>query len=402
MPDLHTIRSRFPALATSTVLFENAGGSQVPDVVGNAVRDYMLHSYVQLGVDYELSRRCTTLVGRAHDFIRLLMNGDGVGEVVLGASCSSLCRMLADAYAPVVRAGDEIVVAEAGHEANVGPWTRLTEQGATLRTWKVDPESGRAHLEGLQDVLSERTRLVTFPHVSNLLGEIVDVKAATALAHGVGARVVVDGVAYAPHRAMDVADWGVDWYAYSTYKVYGPHMGALFGRHEAFAELEGPNHFFIPKDDIPYKFEVGGVSHEGCAGLLALGEYLCFLAGHEQLTRQTVVDAFDVMHACERPLLESLLGWLDDHPRARVVGSVAANDDRVGTVSFRHATKTSAEIAAAAHAEDIAIRSGHMYAWRQCEAMGIDPLDGVVRASFLHYNTSDEMDRYVDLLDRVL
>lgn len=402
MPDLDAIRSRFPALAASTVFFENAGGSQVPEVVGNAVREYMLHSYVQLGVDYELSRRCTALVDRAHDFIRLLMNGDGVGDVVLGASCSSLCRMLADAYAPLLGAGDEIVIAEAGHEANVGPWTRLAEGGATLRTWKVDPDSGRAGLDGLAEVLSERTRLVTFPHVSNLLGEVVDVKAATALAHEVGARVVVDGVAYAPHRAMDVADWGVDWYTYSTYKVYGPHMGALFGRHEAFAELEGPNHFFIPKDEIPYKFEVGGVSHEGCAGLLALGDYLCFLAGHEQLERQTVVDAFDVMHARERPLLERLLGFLRNHPRARVVGAGAATDDRVGTVSFCHETKTSSEIAAAAHAEDIAIRSGHMYAWRQCEAMGIDPLDGVVRASFVHYNTPTEMQRFVELLDRVL
>ena len=402
MHDPNAIRSRFPALSTSTVFFENAGGSQVPDVVANAVRDYMLHSYVQLGVDYELSRRSTALVDRAHDFVRLLMNGEGVGEVVLGASCSSLCLMLADAYAPLLGEGDEIVIAEAGHEANVGPWRRLARQGVTLRPWRVFPDSGRATLDGLADALSERTRIVAFPHVSNLLGEVVDVKAATTLAHEVGARVVADGVAYAPHRAMDVADWGVDWYVYSTYKVYGPHMGALFGRHEAFAELEGPNHFFIPKDAIPYKFEVGGVSHEGCAGLLALGDYLRFLAGHEQLTRQTVVDAFDVMTACERPLQERLVDWLREHPRVRIVGPESAGDERVGTVSFLHATRPSAEIAAAAHAADFAIRSGHMYAWRQCEAMGIDPLDGVVRASFLHYNTLDEMERFLELLDRTL
>ena len=402
MPDTQAIRSRFPALRASTVFFENAGGSQVPEGVADAVRDYMLHSYVQLGVDYELSRRSTALVDRAHDFVRLLMNGDGVGDVVLGASCSALCLMLADAYGRVLGAGDEIVISEAGHEANVGPWVRLAEQGITVRTWKVDPDSGRANPADLAEVLSERTRVVAFPHVSNLLGEIVDVRAATALAHEVGAKVVVDGVAFAPHRAMDVRDWGVDWYTYSTYKVYGPHMGALFGRHEAFAELEGPNHFFIPKDEIPYKFEVGGVSHEGCAGLLALGGYLCFLAGHEQLTRQTVVDAFDVMTAGERPLQERLLGWLGAHPRVRIVGPESAGDERVGTVSFLHATKSSAEIAAAAHAADFAIRSGHMYAWRQCEAMGIDPLDGVVRASFLHYNTLDEMERFVELLDRTL
>ena len=109
--------------------------------------------------------------------------------------------------------------------------------------------------------------LVAFPHVSNLLGEIVDVAEVTSLAHQSGARVVVDGVAYAPHRAIDVASWKVDWYAYSAYKVYGPHMAVLWGRSDALAELTGPNHFFIPDDEVPYKFEIGGPSHEGCAGI---------------------------------------------------------------------------------------------------------------------------------------
>ena len=124
MPDLAAIRSRFPALEADTIFFENAGGSQVPREVGDAVRDYMLHTFVQLGVDYPLSRHCTELVDRAHDFVRLLMNGDGIGEVVLGPSCSQLCLMLADAYGRILGPDDEIVVAEAGHEANVGPWTR--------------------------------------------------------------------------------------------------------------------------------------------------------------------------------------------------------------------------------------------------------------------------------------
>ncbi len=400
--DLAAIRARFPALAGPTVLLENAGGSQVPEVVADAMHAYLRDTYVQLGADYGLSKRCTEVVQQAHDDVRVLMNGEGIGEVVLGPSSSQLCRMLADCYAEVVQPGDEIVVAESGHEANVGPWLRLEKQGAVIRWWRVDAETGSSTVDGLRAVLSEKTRLVTFPHVSNLLGEIVDVAAATAAAHAVGARVVVDGVAFAPHRAMDVKAWGVDWYGYSTYKVYGPHMGALFGRTDAFAELEGPNHFFVSRDDVPYKFELGGCSHEGCAGLVALGSYLGFLAGRASYDRRTVEEAFAVMAVHERPLQERLVAYVDAHPRVRLVGPRHGGAERVSTISFLHASKTSREISLAANAQDIGIRHGHMYAHRLCTALGIEPEDGVVRVSFVHYNSPADVERLIEVLDAVL
>ena len=266
----------------------------------------------------------------------------------------------------------------------------------------MDTGSCSCLLAGLERLLSPRTRIVAFPHVSNLLGEIVDVQGIVRLARQAGARVVVDGVAYAPHRAMDVAAWDVDWYVYSTYKVYGPHMAALYGKHEAFAELSGPNHYFIPDHEIPYKFELGGAIHEGCAGLLALGEYLSFLTGRERVDRVTVTEAFEVMTRCELPLQERLIGYLLEHPRVRIIGPDTADRSRVGTVSFLHRDLPSHRIAEAVDRENIGIRNGHMYAHRLCRALGIDPDDGVVRVSLVHYNTIEEIDRLIEVLEEVI
>jgi cysteine desulfurase family protein (TIGR01976 family) len=378
------LRSQFPALKGDTIFLENAGGSQVPAIVANRIRDYMLGSYVQLGAGYELSQQATAVVQAAHDFVRLLMGGQE-GEVILGPSTSALLQMLADSYSRVLEPGQEIIVAQTGHEANVGPWIRLERQGLKILWWEMDADSYVCSLERLDELLSERTAIVALPHVSNLLGEIVDLGAITGLAHQAGAKVVADGVAYAPHRAMDVAGWGVDWYAYSTYKVYGPHMGAMWGSAAALAELTGPNHFFI--EDVPHQFELGGVCHEGCAGLLGLADYLKVVAGMDStqgLGRSGVEQAFELMTACEQPLVSELVGYLDSRSDVLIIGPNHDGSDRVGTISFVHASKSSREITEVVDRSGVAIRHGHMYAYRLCEAAGLDPDDGVVRISLVH------------------
>jgi cysteine desulfurase family protein (TIGR01976 family) len=398
------IRAQFPSLARDVIYLENAGGSQVPAVVADSIRDYMLSSYVQLGANYPLSQRCTELVDEAHDFARMMMNG-AAGEVILGPSTSALLEMLAGCYAKTLTPGSEIVVAQTGHEANVGPWKHLERIGFPLRWWEMDPETFTCPLDGLAQLLTDRTALVAFPHVSNLLGEIVDIGAITKLAHDAGARVVVDGVAYAPHRAIDVSGWDVDWYAYSTYKVYGPHMAALWGRRDAVAELTGPNYFFIPDDEIPYKFEVGGVSHEGCAGIRGLRSYLSFLAGLDRpqdLDRAAIERVFDTMTACELPLQARLIEYLKGRSDVRIVGPEDSGPSRVGTISFVHESKSSAEITAVVDRSGIGIRHGHMYAYHLCEAARLDPEDGVVRVSLVHYNTPDEIERLIEVLEEAL
>jgi cysteine desulfurase family protein (TIGR01976 family) len=398
------IRSAFPALAGDTVFLENAGGSQVPAVVADRIRDYMVSSYVQLGAGYPLSQEATELVDEAHDFVRLLFNGSD-GEVILGPSTSALLQMLATSYSRVLTPGDEIVVAQIGHEANIGPWKKLAPFGIELTWWEMDTDDLSTSVMRLEELLSDRTALVAFPHVSNLLGEILDVPAITELAHRAGARVVVDGVAYAPHRAMDVAAWGVDFYAYSTYKLYGPHMAAMWASRDALSELQGPNHFFIPDDEVSYKFELGGVSHEGCAGILGLRDYLGQLAGvGEQgaIDRTAVEHAFELMTACELPLQARLVEYLQSRSDVRIIGPGYGGPKRVGTISFVHDNKTSREITEVVDNSGIAIRNGHMYAYHLCEALGMDPEDGVVRVSLVHYNTPEEIERLIKVFERAL
>ena len=405
--DRDRIREWFPALDADEVFLSNAGGSQVPSPVIDGIGDYLVSSFVQPGADYAASRRAGETVARARALVARLMGAEGAGHVALGASTSSLLSRLAEA---VGRAGpgarDEIVVAESGHEANVGPWVRLADRGFRVRWWRVDPERQLCPLEALAELVGERTRIVALPHVSNLLGRVEDIAGATRLAHEAGARVAVDGVAYAPHRAMDVAAWDADWYAFSLYKVYGPHMAALYGSADAFAEVEGPNHFFVDPADPVAKFELGGVLHEGCAGLLGLADYLPAVAGRAldrqgEVDRATVLAAFAEMERLERPLQATLLDHLDAEPAVRRIGP-GLDEDRVPTISFVHDRTSSREIAAAANEQGLGVRYGHFYAHRLAAALGLDPEDGVVRASLVHYNTPDEVERLIAFLDTVL
>ncbi|MEA2553580.1 MAG: hypothetical protein QOJ65_1756 [Fimbriimonadaceae bacterium] len=405
-PDVDKLRSYFPALKSGFAYLENAGGAQVPGMVADAIREYMLSTYVQIGAGYPQSMAAGNNIDKAHAFANTVMGGDGIGQTILGPSTTALTHTLAQAYAEVMPAGTRVIAAETGHEANVGPWARLAKRGFDFQIWRLDPETLQCPLDALEKLLVEKpTKIVAFPHVSNLLGEIVDVKAITELAHRYGARVVVDGVAYAPHRPIDVKAWNVDWYVFSWYKVFAPHMAALFGTAEALDEVEGPNHFFIPKATIPYKFQLGGITHEGCAGLNALAPYLNVVAGRPESARcdrQTVVDAFSAMTALELPLQKRYIDFLKSKPRVRIIGPQHGEASRVSTISFVHDRLTPPEIVSKVHEQPIGIRYGNAYAYRLCQALGLDTTTGVVRASFVHYNTIDEVERLCGALDGLL
>lgn len=401
-PRIDAIRAQFPSLTKGEVFMDNAGGSQVPGGVADAVRDYMVSSYVQVGADYPASRRATQTVADAHAMVNTTMGGDGVGRTIFGSSSSTLCRMLADCYGNILKPGDHVIVGESGHEANVGPWVNLANRGIDVRIWEANPETGVCELSTLQSLLTEKTKVVAFVQTSNILGHVEDIQPCIDAAHAVGARVVVDGVAYAPHLLVDVEKWGVDWYVFSCYKVFGPHIGAMFGRHEAFAELTGPNHYFLAKDYLPGKFELGGANHESCAGLLGLKPYLQFLAGSSDFNRQTVVEAWRAMEELEQPLTAKFLDFLASKPKVRVIGRSQAAPDRVPTISFLHESLSPKQIADAALEAGIGMRWGNFYSVRLLERLGIDPATGVARASFAHYNTLEEVERLIGALDPVL
>jgi len=399
-PPLETVRAWFPALARGFGFMDNAGGSQVPYVVADAVREYMLNSYAQTGAEYPASKRAGQTVAHAHDFIATVMGAGDAGKVILGSSTSALLRMLSHAYADALKPGDEVVVGTSGHESNVSPWLLLEKRGITVRRWEPSRDTGACELGALKDLLSSRTKLVAMVHVSNILGGVEDLKPCIAAAHAAGARVVVDGVAYAPHLAMDVARLGADWYVFSTYKVFGPHMAALYGRTECFDELPPPNHPWVK--DFPYKFELGGALHEGCAGLVALEGYFNFLAGKPEgapFDRASVTGAFDAMAALEDPLVERFLSFLDTKPLVRLLGP---KSHRVATLAFTHPRWAPQELARRMIDANLGIKAGHFHSRRLLERLGVDPDTGVVRVSFAHYNSPAEVDRLIGALDPLL
>lgn len=389
MLDLARVRAAFPALASGYVFLDNAGGSQTLGAVADRIRDYLTATNVQLGASYAVSAAAGERVRGAVRATAALLGAADPSEVILGPSTTQLVHNLALAMAPRLAPGDEIVVTAADHHANVGAWQRLARQGVVVRTWPLDPETLRLEPRDLEPLLGPRTRLVAFTHVSNLIGSIHDVAAITRMVHARGARVCVDGVAYAPHRAVDVGAWDVDYYAVSLYKVFGPHLAALYGKRALLEELEPINHDFIT--DLPYRLQPGNLNFELAYGAGAIGEYLDALGGKAR--------AFDDIAAHEERLAAPLLAFLASAPGVRVWGEPTADRARrVPTISFTAQGRPAAEIVAAVDPHGIGIRHGTFYARGLGELFG----GSVVRVSMAHYNAPEEIDRLIAALGPAL
>jgi cysteine desulfurase family protein (TIGR01976 family) len=406
-PLLEHVRSRFPALGSSWALFDNAGGSVPLGSVVDRAAAYMRGHAVQLGATYELSARAGAEVAEGHRAAERLV-GAARGEVVLGASTTANLRLLARALRPLWNAGDEVVVTNLDHEANVGPWRALEREGIVVREWRFRPDTHALDAGDLEPLLGPRTKLVAFTHCANVVGSIHDAAAIVRRVHAAGALACVDGVAFAPHRLVDVAAIGADFYAVSLYKTYGPHLALLHGRHERLLEARSQNHFFFGEDELPYKLEPGGVPHELAASLPAVPEYLLDLesrlpgggAGEE---RDRLARVFDAIASHEAALVEPLLAFLRGRRGVRIVGEPTADPARrVPTVAFTVDGRDASEVPAALDAAGVAIRYGHFYAHRAIEAMGLLARNGVVRVSMVHYNTPAEVGRLLEALDKTL
>ena len=402
MLDLDFVRAQFPALESPWALMDNAGGSAPCRQVIDRVREHMERLPVQLGASYALSveARARVEAGRAAA-ARLL--GATPREVVLGASSTTLADQLARALRKGWQEGDEVLVTNLDHEANIGPWRKLEDSGIVVREWRVGAD-GELDLAGLDALLSERTRLVAVTHVSNVVGSIVDVAEVARRAHAIGALCCADGVAFAPHRRVDVAALGVDFYLVSLYKVYGPHLGVLFGREELLLGMAGSNHFFVGDDALPVKHEPGNPSYELAASLVGIVEYLESVAAHHGLADPSDLGAcFDLLARHEEELVRPLLAFLADHPRTQLVGRSSADRElRVPTVSFTVKGMASSKLPPLLDARQLAVRFGHFYAYRLVRDLGLMERDGVVRVSLAHYNSPDEVGRLVAALEELL
>lgn len=405
--DVEYARSWFPALDTGWALMDNAGGSVAPRPVIERVTEYLSRYQVQLGASYPLSQQAMALV-RAGEATAAALLGASMPETIVGPSTTVNLKTLARALAPTFAPGDEIVVTDLDHESNIGCWRDTARQGMVVREWKLRPQTARLELEDLASLLGPRTKIVCFTHCANVVGEIVDVPAVVSLIRDRSdAMVCVDGVAFAPHRRVDVEALGVDFYAMSLYKVYGPHLGALYGRREHLLRAQSQNHDFVPDDQLPYKFQPGNVTHELAAGITGIGDYLDALARHQGIEaperEARWAGVFDRIAAHEEALSERLLGFLRDHPRVRVLGPSASDSTRrVPTVAFTVDGRHAQEVPPLLEEAEVAVRWGHFYAKRAIDALGLAEAGGVVRVSMVHYNTLAEVDRLVARLDAVL
>lgn len=398
--DLGWVRSQFAALRGGWTLMDNAGGSAPLEAVGNRITEYLQRWPVQLGASYGPSAEAGERQAEARRALAGLFATAGgpaptPGLVAIGASTTSLIARLARSLAPGFSPGDEIIVTDADHEANIGPWLRLGAFGVRVRWWRIRGESMRLELDDLDAILTDRTRLVCFTHASNLLGEAMDIQAVAARARAAGARTCVDGVAYAPHRALGIADWGVDWYAFSLYKVFGPHCALLCSSPAAAAMLSNLNHEWMRPAEPAGCLEPGAWPYELAWGATAVPEYLAALGErHGQ-------HAFDAIAAHEQALAGRLLAWLAPRPGIRIIGDAHVGPARLPTISFVSAGRAPAEIVARVDGAGIGIRHGHFYAPRLVEALGLDRSAGVVRVSLAHYNTVDEVDDLIRALEPV-
>lgn len=401
-------RAMFPALAREhdrqpAVFFDGPAGSQTPQVVIDAIGHYLATMNANHGGPFATSQASDALLDAAHEALADLFAASDPGEVAFGANMTTLTLALSRALARTWRPGDELLVTQLDHDANVSPWVLAArDAGATVRHVRVNPADCTLDLEDLSRQLTPRTRLVAFTAASNAAGTVNPVAEICRRAHDLGALAFVDAVHYAPHRRMDVAGWDCDFAVCSAYKFFGPHVGVLWGRRRLLTEL--PAYKVRPApDDLPGRWMTGTQNHEGIAGVLAAVEYLASLgrrARPDVADRRAALDAaFDAIRGYETMLAGRLLAGLSELPSVRVWGIADPRRlaERVPTFAITHRRLRPRDLAEFLAARGVFAWHGNFYALPLTEALGLEPA-GLVRIGLLHYNTPAEIERLLAYL----
>lgn len=404
--DLAFVRAQFPAFADPDLagwaFFENAGGSYPCRQVIDRLTHFYTRTKVQPYAPYPVSQKAGAAMDESYARLAPML-GVAIDEMHVGPSTSQNAYVLARAFRGTMREGDEIVVTNQDHEANSGQWRRLAETGITVREWAVDPDTGHLDLAALARLLGPRTRLVAFPHASNIVAEINDVAAIAAMVRNAGAVSVVDGVSYAPHGLPDVGALGCDVYLFSTYKTWGPHQGIMVVRRPVAEKLENQSHWFNA-GEIRKKLVPAGPDHAQVAALAGIADYIEAVDAHHFGTpaSPTVAAArvHDLMRAQEEALLAPLLDYLRSRNDIRVLGPTDPAR-RAPTVAMV-ADRSGAALAADLSAHKVMAGGGHFYARRLVEAMGVNEAHGALRLSCLHYTSPAEVEQAIAALDAVL
>lgn len=418
--DPDAIRAQFPALELTDrgqprVYLDNPAGTQVPQSVADAMSSCLIETNANVNGHFVTSERATAIVHDAHVAMADMLNATSPDEIVFGANMTTLTLHVSRSIGRRLTAGDEIILSRMDHDANVTPWTLLARDlGLVVRWLPFDAGTCEFDLSVLDSLITERTRLVCVGAASNLTGTINDVRAIAAKARDAGAWTYIDAVQAAPHLSIDVQHLGCDFLVCSAYKFFGPHQGILWGRRELLESLE-PYKLRPAPDTLPGCFETGTQNHEGMAGTIAAVGYFAAIgetmaqAYHDRNRRFTgrrlhVHAAMDCLFDYETGLARHLIDGLERLPGVTVHGITDpdAMERRVPTVAFTVAGVPPDSIAAALAERNIFVWSGHSYAVEVSRSLGLYESGGVVRIGPVHYNSTHEIDRLLEVLQRIL
>ena len=414
--NLDVIRQQFPSLNRPAIFFDNPGGTQIAKPSLDRINKYLIENNANHEGMFETSRKSDEVLHEAHAAMADFINASRPEEIIFGNNMTTLSLHISRSLARNLNPGDEIVVTRLDHDANISPWLLVAEDKGCKITWvDFDVEDGTLKLDEFQKAMENKPKIVAFGYASNALGTVNPVRKLTKMAKEAGALVYIDAVQYAPHGPIDVQDIGCDFLVCSSYKFFGPHAGALYGKYDLLDELKAYK-VRPATNELPGKFETGTQNHEGIAGFLGALEYFEWIgkefgeehasawkeagfSGRKLLYKQ----GMSALKAYEFELSRALIETIQSVPGTRIYGltDLKRLEERVATVSFTLEGKHPNDVAKQLGDAGIYVWDGHYYALAAVERLGLLESGGMVRVGATHYNTLDEVARFGEVLKKI-
>ena len=414
--EIKAIRQQFPALERPVLFLDNPAGTQISRQSLERINRYLLECNANHEGMFETSRRSDEILHEAHAAMGDFLNASYPEEIIFGNNMTTLTLHMSRSLARNLKEGDNILVTRLDHDANIAPWMLVAEdKGCNLLWVDIDVEDGTLDLEDFSRALERKPKIAAFGYASNLLGTINPVKKLTKMAKEAGALVYIDAVQFAPHGPIDVQDIGCDFLACSSYKFFGPHAGALYGKYDLLNELKAYK-VRPASDELPYKFETGTQNHEGIAGVLGALEYLEWLGrqfGEDQVQawkeagftgrRLELKKGMSAIRAHEFELSRALIEVVESVPGTRIYGVTDMDrlNERVPTVSFTLEGREPERVADELGRQGVYVWNGHNYALAVVERLGLLEAGGMIRVGPVHYNTLEEIAHFGDVFRKV-
>jgi cysteine desulfurase family protein (TIGR01976 family) len=395
------IRAQFPALRREhngypVAYFDAPGGTQTPQVVVDAVTDYLINHNANTHWEYPTSHETDAILESARHTCADFLNASA-SEIVFGPNTTTMIYHLSRALGRTLGPGDEIVITELEHHANVAPWQALVvERGVTLNLAQMDPETGQLDWADFERLVNKKTKVVAFGAGCNALGTVNRYRDAVKLAHSVGAYALIDAVHYAPYFLCDAREMDCDFLTCSAYKFYGPHASVFYGKQELLESIDFPKLQPAP-DTAPERAEMGTQNHEGIAGAAAAVDFYAALSGPgvaPMNRRERLIAAFAGLRAHSRPQVKRLWEELSGIKGVRLYGP-PPDVERTPTVSFTIKTVASTDVARRMAERGLFVSHGDFYAQTVVERLGLAP-EGLVRVGCACYTSDEEIERLIE------